>query len=161
MPTKKKTKSPSRKRTPKAKGFSFEKALGLGGGVFAGVKLSGMDMLADYDPKLVAIGKVFLGDWLPKQKFAQGIGSPDLMRAAGDGLAADGMRDLLVEFEVISGVGALEDDDILAVAIEGIDDESLSGDDDIDSINEDILGDDDLDAINEDVLGVDDDDDDF
>ncbi len=139
----------------KGKAFNMQKAGGMAAGLWAGSKLAEQDFLTnlDIDERLLNAGYVFLGDWLPKQKFmVNGINNPDLRDGLGTGLMALGILGLMDEFN-ISGVGQsrkLRDDDILAVAIEGQDDEMYTDYDDSD-IDEDILAeDDDLDTINDD-----------
>jgi len=152
-----------------AKGTKFDmnKPLGIAGGVWLAKQLESDKMPAfvqDLDPRMVAAGLVFVGDWLPKQSFAKNaIKNADLREGAGAGIQAVGILSLMEEFGM-AGIGQgskqLRDDDILAVAIEG----HIDDDDDLDIVNADVLSedydDDDLDVVNDDVLSYDDDDDD-
>jgi len=153
--------------------FNFKRAGGMAGGLYAVTKLDTMDFVQNLDPKLAAAGKIFLGDWLPKQKFVSGmVKDKNLVDGVGLGIMANGITGLMSEFG-ISGIGesVLADDDILAVAIEGdasdeefdffsgIDDLDTINDDDLDTINDDDDDPDyvdDLPAMNEDVLSDDD-----
>ena len=128
--------------------FDMNTPLGMAGGIWAALQLETNEkvpeFIANLDPKVLAAAQVFLGDWLPKQKFAKNaLKNNDMRNGAGYGIQSVGVRGLMEEFG-IAGVGAtgndLQDDDILAVAIEGDyygDDEY---DDDVDVINDDVLG---------------------
>jgi hypothetical protein len=144
-------KKKSKKGKGKSKGMmglNFMRLLGMGGGVFGDAQLN--KLIPDtIDKRLVGAGKIILGDILPKQVQ---IGQADLLEGAGQGLSAMGWQQLLTEMGAMSGVGALSDDDVLAVAVEGIDDidtDSPSRRTEEDELGEDVLG--------EDVLGADDD----
>lgn len=160
--------------------FDTNKAMGMAGAIWGTGQLIKQDFYTNLNvpTNIEAIAMVFLGDWVPKQQFARNALKNDSMRnGLGSGLEAMGIINLLESFGVgnVGAMGQLRDDDILAVAIEGTDDEDYEDvsdymedeedisfvdgdDDDIDVVNEDVLGDDDdLDVVNEDVLGDDDD----
>lgn len=139
--------------------FDFNTPLGIAGGLWAGNMLDNENMpqfIQDLNPQMKAAALVFLGSWLPKQKFAKNaVKSAELRDGVGAGITASGVQTLLEEFG-FAGVGAtgqLRDDDILAVAIEG------DYDDDIAVVNADEYDDeeyeDDIDVINADVLAED------
>jgi len=97
------------------------------------------------DKKLVSGGKILVGALLPMLVKGQGAG---MAKAAGNGMVAIGAAELLNEMGVLGGMG---DDDMLAVAIEGIEDvefEDLTDDigADIEGGGE-VLGDDDIPVI--------------
>jgi hypothetical protein len=117
--------------------------IGVIGGAFLG-KFVNKVIPDTMNPKLVAGGKMVLGLALPMVIKGK---SHNLMQSVGNGILAVGSIELLTEFGVISG---LDENDELAVAIEGIQDVSFE---DLDgTINADVLSDDDVPVINADVL---------
>lgn len=149
----KKTGKKSGKRKTSGKGiWDMEEIAGIGAGVYASPMIDGaIPANLNLDPKVIGAGKFYLGRMLEKGKFG---GGGSFMRGAGMSLQVTGAQDLMRAFGLIQG-----DEDDLVVSIDGIDDndpDSIEGDDDIDTINEDVLGEDDIDTVNEDVLGEDD-----
>jgi hypothetical protein len=164
----------AKKKGKKGKGrgkkgaINFMRLGGMAGGVLADKKFVD-EQLGKFitDPKLKAVAKIALGEYGMKLDFVRGIVKDDnITDGVGAAFTVNGINELMTEMG-IAGMGQVDDDTELAVAIEGIDDidtdDDMSGDDDIDTVNEDVLGDDDddIDTVNEDVLGDDDDDDDF
>lgn len=158
MATKKK-KSTGKKTGKRSGGkknpWDFEEMGGMAAGVYVAPMIDTMlPASMNLDPKIIAGGKIFVGHQLASGKWG---GGGSLMKGGGLALQVKGIEDLMRGFGLIQG-----DDDDLVVSIEGIDDEDpddVSGDDDIDTVNEDVLGDDDddINVVNEDVLGDDDD----
>jgi hypothetical protein len=89
---------------------------------------------ASLDPKLVAGGKVALGVFLPN--FVKDGKTKAMLSAVGNGMIAVGAVELMTQFGVLSGV---EDTDLLAVSLEGIDDlPVVNGTDDLPVVNGDM-----------------------
>ena len=96
---------------------------------------------SNISPQVSAIGKIAVGTFLPM--IAKEGKAKMAMNNIGSGFIAVGTYELLKNLGVISGVGAdVKDSDVLAVAIEGIDDV------DFETMGENVLG--------EDVLGAED-----
>jgi len=152
MATKKKSKSKGKSKLKgrSSKSFDLNKLLGLAVGIYGGYKINDLSFLSSWDPKLISVGKIALGEMGQNQPMIKNLLKNDgATKGAGDGLTSVGMTELLRELGLISGMGNLRDDDEIFIALDGIDD--------IDVVNEDVLGDDDdIDVINEDVLGDDD-----
>lgn len=171
MAKKKAKKKGGKKKSGGKLGINTSKLIGIAGGVLA--KKKGLDTLGFLndnisDPKMRALAKIAVGEFGPKQSFVKDmVKDSDMLNGAGDAIVALGIADLLTEMN-IGNLGALEDGDDLAVAIEGIDDMDTVNDDDrryrrsrrddIDVVDDDVLGDDDEDTMDDDVLGADDDD---
>lgn len=147
MAKRKKTRKHTRRRSRSGMGalgkIDTMSIIGVIGGAFLG-KFVNKVIPDTMNPKLVAGGKMVLGLALPMVIKGK---SHNLMQSVGNGILAVGSIELLTEFGVISG---LDENDELAVAIEGIQDVSFE---DLDgTINADVLSDDDVPVINADVL---------
>jgi len=141
--------------------FDFMEPVGIGTGLF-GANLLESDAMPDFykdlNPTMKGAALVFAGSFVPKQKFAKKlIKNPSLRDGIGAGVQAEGIRLLMEEFGILSGISALKDDDVLLVALNADD----FSDEDIPTINEDVLAEDmedlldeDIPTINEDVLGA-------
>lgn len=182
MANKKKTgkKTSGKKRSTKSKGMiDVNQLIGTAAGVFVVRKLvPKIPGTGNLDPKIMAAGKIFLGQWLPKQDFAKkALANDGIREGVGTALVVSGVTDLLEGF----GIAGLRKrtkprgNEFLAVSIEGLEkaddvsedvlgDDELGEDDyeigdDLDTVNDDEMGDDDmgddLDTVNEDVLGDD------
>lgn len=165
---KKKGKKGKSKKSKGFMGINTSKLLGKAGGVFIDAKFLDSfltDTLKISDPKMKAVGKIVLGEFAPKQDFIKSfMKDQDILDGGGDAISTLGIKELLAEMG-FAGIGAANDNDELAVVIEGVEnsdmDEDVLGDDDDDLnvVNEDILGGDDLNTVNEDILGDDEGDD--
>lgn len=160
---KKKGKKGKGKGSKKMMGLNTSKLMGMAGGVYGEAKIV-KDFLGKYitDPKMQAVAYIAIGEFAPKQDFVRGIvKDQDILDGVGNAFTVIGIKNLLAEMGV-AGIGAANDNDELAVVIEGVEDtdmdeDVLGDDDDLNIVNEDILGDDDLNVVNEDVLGDDED----
>jgi hypothetical protein len=155
--------------------INTSKLLGIAGGLFGEKQINKLDFVTKQDPKLIAAGKILLGEYAQDNDTIKGFVKDDsARRGAGDALIVKGVEGLMAEFG-IAGIGKpnarkIKDTDDLAVVTEDVlgDDDEL-GEDDLNTVNEDVLGDDDelgdddmsgdddLGTVNEDVLGDDDD----
>lgn len=136
-------------------GLDLQETLGLAIGIYGGVKIEDLiPQLANMDPNIKAVGKIAVGQFGKNMPMVRNFIKDDSLRKGiGSGLASEGIRELLQGMGLIQGIGApLDDDDELAVVIEGIDD--------IDSVNADVLGED-IPSVNADVLGEDEEDEDY
>lgn len=146
-------------------GINTSKLMGMAGGVLVSKKFLD-EQLSKYitDPKMKAVAYIAIGEFAPKQDFIKNLMKDEaILNGAGDSLTIIGITNLLAEMG-IAGMGAANDNDELAVVIEGVensdmDEDILGEDDDLNTVNEDILGEDeDLNTVNEDILGDDEDD---
>lgn len=86
------------------------------------------------DPKVLAGGKIALGLFLPN--LVKDAKSKAMLQGVGAGMIAIGSVDLLKGFGVLSGIN---DDELLAVSLEGIDDlPVVNGTDDLPVVNGDV-----------------------
>lgn len=152
--------------------IDFQRKLGKGGGIFAATQLpkvipDSWNLNEWVLPGAMAFAPELLGK--VKLPLDKKITDPAL-----DAIETIGLMGLMQKGNVIEGMGALNDDDEIAVAFEGVDDEDISG---IGRarrrkrrrMGEEVLGDDDIPVVNgseEDddiptVNGDDDDDDDM
>lgn len=141
MAKKKKAKK-SRKSYRSRKGgmlgaIDFTNTLAVIAGAVAG-KMVDKVIPESIDPKISAAGKIGLGLFLPN--FVKDGKTKALLQGVGSGMIAVGALDLATSLGVISGVN---DDDMLAVSLEGIEDlPVINGSDDMPVINGDtsVLG---------------------
>lgn len=109
--------------------------------------------LPNVNEKIISGSKIALGHFLPS--FSKNPKTKKTLQLVGYGLIATGSIELAQQMGVIkiSGIGQIQDDDELAVAL------SMSGNDDIDEDKyddyTDISGVDDLDVVNDDILNDD------
>ena len=101
------------------------------------------------DSKIVAIGKVAIGALLPM--ISKEGKTKQMLSHFGEGFIAVGTYELLKSFNVISGIGQTEvnDEDLLAVSLEGIEDIEFE---ELDELSDNVLNGGDLNTINEDIL---------
>ncbi len=158
---KKKGKGKGKGKKKSSMGINTSRLMGMAGGVFADKKFLNEKLTGWIeDPKMRAVAKIALGEFAPKQDFVKNfMKDQEILDGAGAAFSVHGIDELFAEMN-IAGMGAVSDDDSLAVVLDGIDDmEEDDMDEDIDTVNEDI------DTVNEDVLGEDvlgeDDDDDM
>lgn len=136
-----------------AKGGAIMDTLTVGGSSVGGTFLNNIvgQYLPNVDERLISGGKIVLGHFLPG--FSKNPKTKKTLQLIGYGLIATGSVELAQQMGVIkiSGIGNIEDDDELAVAL------SMGDTDDDNNYDEysEIFGNEDLDVVNDDVLNDD------
>lgn len=148
-------KAKTKKKGGKRKGSSSSKSgqintsqlIGIAAGIFAAKKgLPQLTFYTNLSPDMQAGAKILAGMFLPKQDFVKKtITDQSMLDGAGTSLMTLGIMELMVNHGMAGDkMGALKDDDVLAIALQGIQD--------ISTVNADVLGED-ISSVNADVLG--------